>query len=343
LADRNTSPGAAFLVDDFITSITTQLDRVQDALRIKAVNRPLTYALRELHMELKVFVDLDNQGQVLLRAAGPNEAGASTLALDFTTITKPMIEENTVSLAATRSTPLDKLGLAPGEQMRLERMGVSNLAQLERLKGSTGVSTVARLADMPVDRVRRALQAGLPQLGGVGPGSRPPPAPQPPHPVMQPPHPVMQPPQPPSPPPRFTPPVKDGPRTFPPLPPRPLTPAPRAGVPLSPGVMPIGPRQLLQRRLEVAPDTPTLALAGSNLLHEDYPPEVRLNGEALEVQELDDDRLVVRLPENFAPGALEVRLGEQPAQVFALVHGPADEPEREAGIGDPWAPEGARR
>jgi hypothetical protein len=336
LADRNTSPGAAFLVDDFITSITTQLDRVQDALRIKAVNRPLTYALRELHMELKVFVDLDNQGQVLLRAAGPNEAGASTLALDFTTITKPMIEENTVSLAATRSTPLDKLGLAPEEQMRLERMGVSNLAQLERLKGSTGVSTVARLADMPVDRVRRALQAGLPQLGGVGPGSRPPPTPQPPHPVMQPP-------QPPSPPPRFTPPVKDGPRTFPPLPPRPPTPAPRAGVPLSPGVMPIGARQLLQRRLEVAPDTPTLSLAGSNLLHEDYPPDVRLNGEALEVQELDDDRLVVRLPENFAPGALEVRLGEQPPHVFALVHGPADALEREAAIDDPWAPEGAAR
>ena len=329
MADRNTSPGAAFLVDDFITSITTQLDRVQDALRIKAVNRPLTYALRELHLELKVFVDLDNQGQVLLRAAGPNESGASTLALDFTTITKPMIEENTVSLAATRSTPLDKLGLAPEEQMRLERMGVSNLAQLERLKGSTGVSTVARLAEMPVDRVRRALQAGLPQLGGVGPGSRPPPAPQPPRPAP--------------PPPRFTPPVKDGPRTFPPLPPRPLTPSTRPGVPHSPGVMPIGGRQLLQRRLEVPPDTPTLALEGSNLLHEDYPPDVRLNGEALEVQELDDDRLVVRLPDNFAPGALEVRLGEQPAQVFALVHSSADELEREAAAGDPWAPEGVPR
>ena len=70
---------------------------------------------------------------------------------------------------------------------------------------------------------------------------------------------------------------------------------------------------------------------------------MRLNGEALEVQELDDDRLVVRLPDNFAPGALEVRLGEQPAQVFALVHSSADEFEREAAVGDPWAPEGVPR
>src|SRR5262249_62078329 len=116
---------------------------------------------------------MDRQGQVLLRAAGPNEAGASTLAMDFTTITKPMIEENTVSLAATRSTPLDKLGLDPQEQMRLEKLGVTNLAQLERLKGSTGVNTVARLAELPVDRLRRALQSGLPRLEGAAPPSPP--------------------------------------------------------------------------------------------------------------------------------------------------------------------------
>jgi len=91
----------------------------------------------------------------------------------------------------------------------------------------------------------------------------------------------------------------------------------------------MGPRQLLQQRLVVRPDTPELAIEGSNLLHEDYPPEVRLNGEALEVRELDEDRLVVLLPDGFAPGALEVRLGEQEPHVFALVHGDDD----------PWAPQ----
>ncbi|MCR5882307.1 hypothetical protein LRS03_05305 [Rhizobacter sp. J219] len=96
----------AFPVEDFINAITTQLDRVQDALRLKAVNRPLTYALKDLQMELKVFVDLDPQGNVRFRPAGPNESGASTVNFGFTTITKPMIEENTVSMAATRSAPL---------------------------------------------------------------------------------------------------------------------------------------------------------------------------------------------------------------------------------------------
>lgn len=327
MADRTPSAGAGYLFDDFITSITTQLDRVQDALRVKAVNRPLTYALKELHLELKVFVDMDAQGQVLLRAAGPNEAGASTLAMDFTTITKPMIDENTISLAATRSTPLEKLGLDRGEQMRLERIGVTNLAQLERLKGSTGVSTVARLAELPVDRLRRALQSGLPRLGAT------PPAPAPSAPPTRPPPAVSTQPV-------FTPPIKTA-------PPPAQTPPPRRppGASPNPAAMPWpGLRQRLLKPMQHDADTAEvlavpaaareLALPGRNLMHEEYPPEVRLNGEALEVQELEDDRIVLRLPEGFEPGALEVRFGAQEPHRFDVVHAQGGAPL----TADPWAP-----
>jgi hypothetical protein len=318
LADRNASAVAAFLVEDFITSITTQLDRVQDALRVKAVNRPLTYALKELHLELKVFVDMDPQGHVMLRAAGPNEAGASTLAMDFTTITKPMIEENTISLAATRSTPLDNLGLKPEEQMRLERLGVTNLAQLDRLNGSTGVSTVARMAAMPVERLRQAMFAGRPQLGpATAPAPRPP--------VASPRPPVVSP----------RPPVFN-PR---PIPARPLPSTvlrPKLGQPFE------AHDAVAAGVLEVAPGTRRLTLSGRNLQHEAYPAAVRLNGEALEIDELDDDRLVVLLPHGFQPGALEVSLGDDPPHCFALVHPLHMAPEEAAGD-DPWAPAGSRR
>lgn len=351
MADRNAPAGAGFLVEEFITSITTQLDRVQDALRIKAVNRPLTYALKELHLELKVFVDMDAQGQVLLRAAGPNEAGASTLAMDFTTITKPMIEENTISLAATRSTPLDSLGLKPEEQQRLERLGVTNLAQLDRLKGSTGVSTVARLAEMPVDRLRRALQVGVPKIGGVvPPRSTPAPAPR-----AAPPAPAPRPPIASPTPPVRMPPVQATPRPLPQRPmPLPIDPRRRflkpmaeeaAAQSLDADAWPddsLPPMDAPAQVLEVHPATRTLTLGGSHLLHEDYPPEVRLNGEALAIEELDHDRLVVSLPQGFEPGALEVRLGDQPATCFALVHpvGPVQDEHAPYHPQDPHHPPG---
>src|ERR1041384_4252337 len=92
-----------FLVEDFVNAISAQLDRVQDALRLKAVNRPLTFALKDFSLDLQVFAEMDNENNVRFRSASPNETGASTLRLSFTTITRPMIEENTISLAATRS------------------------------------------------------------------------------------------------------------------------------------------------------------------------------------------------------------------------------------------------
>ena len=70
-----------FLVEEFINSILAQLDRVQDALRVKAVNRPLTYALKDFSLDLHVFAEMDQSGEVRFRPAATNEPGASTLRL----------------------------------------------------------------------------------------------------------------------------------------------------------------------------------------------------------------------------------------------------------------------
>jgi hypothetical protein len=162
---------ATFLVDEFLEALVAQLDKTQDALAFKAVNRPLTYAIRDFNLELKVFVDLDGEGNVRLRSSGPNEPGASTMTIAFTAITRPMIEENTISLAATRGPSLAEAGLTPVERKRLERLGVSNTAQLRKLGSNTGTSLVARLTEIPVDRLRTALQLGQPAVTDVRPVS----------------------------------------------------------------------------------------------------------------------------------------------------------------------------
>lgn len=162
-------PGdASFPVEDFLEAITSQLDRTQDALRLKAVNRPLTYAIRDFSLDLRVFVDVDDDGRVRFRNSGPNEAGASTVTIGFTTITRPMIEENTITLAEVQGPSLDDIGLQPDEQRRLEKLGVRNAAQLKRLNSSSGEGAVAKFADLPVNRLRAALQASRPTVDRVG-------------------------------------------------------------------------------------------------------------------------------------------------------------------------------
>jgi hypothetical protein len=163
----------SFLVEEFLDAIASQLDRTQDALAIKAVNRPLTYAIRDFNLQLQVFVEMDSDGNVRLRSSGPNETGASTISIGFTTITRPMIEENTVALATTRTPSLAEAGFAPDERRRLERLGVRNTSELRRLGSSEGVgaTAVSRLTQIPVARLRQALQLGRPTVTSVQPAN----------------------------------------------------------------------------------------------------------------------------------------------------------------------------
>ena len=322
----------AFPVEDFINAITTQLDRVQDALRLKAVNRPLTYALKDLQMELKVFVDLDQQGNVRFRPAGPNESGASTVNFGFTTITKPMIEENTVSMAATRSVPLTELGLSNDEQQRLERMGVRNLAQLNHLRASTGMQTISRLTDVSMERLRSAVDRGTPVVRGVTPAS-PPPPPKTVPPVAGKPPATTPPVRPP-----MRPPIKGlpiGPR--PPV----FTPPvvkPPAGKPPGWGLPPI---------LRVGPGQRQIAVMGANMAEGAQWPEVRLNAQPLVLAEAESDRLLVQLPDDHSGGTLEISLPDGQVMACELavddVDGDGVPDHTTSASFDDWAPLGERQ
>lgn len=158
------SSARAIPVDDFLAAIGEQLDRAQDALAIKArTGRPLTWALKEFKIALQVFVEMDPQGQVLWRSAGPNETGASTVHLDFTTITRPMIEENTYSaLDEVDARPIEQIGgndLSDEERVRLRRLGVRNVGQLKRLAPRERLDSVGGAVNIPVGKLEAMLRA----------------------------------------------------------------------------------------------------------------------------------------------------------------------------------------
>jgi hypothetical protein len=167
------SGDGSFRVEEFLEALTSQLDRTQDALRMKAVNRPLTYAIKDFSLNLQVFVELDEQGDVRLRSSGPNETGASSVSIGFTTITRSAIDENTIRLSETQGPSLDELGIPPEDQRRLEKIGVRNAAQLKRLSASSGEGAVARFANVPVNRLRAALQASRPRVDRMTPAPAP--------------------------------------------------------------------------------------------------------------------------------------------------------------------------
>jgi hypothetical protein len=148
-------------IEQFIQALTSQLDRAQSALALKArAGLPLTFAVKDLTLDLRAHVDVSGS-VVRIRPAGPGERDASTLHVSLTTITKPMIEENTSTFAvAAGESPLKE---AVGDQLnddelrRLEWAGVHTVSQFEDLQQHAGADALERVAQVPAMRLRAAL------------------------------------------------------------------------------------------------------------------------------------------------------------------------------------------
>lgn len=153
---------AAFPVEDFVQALIHQLDNVQDALALKVrTGRPLTWALKDLDLQLKVFVSLRPDGVVTLRSAEANEAGASTLNLALSTITRPMVEENTYNYVEDP----DARGIEEAEDLsddqkrRLKWAGVKTVGQLKAVTSHDGSKAVHATTGIPVGDLMAALVA----------------------------------------------------------------------------------------------------------------------------------------------------------------------------------------
>lgn len=306
--------GAGYPIEDFLEAITAQLDQTQDALRLKAVNRPMTFALKDFNVDLKVFVEMDQGGRVTFRPAGPNEEGASTVSIGFTTITRPMIEENTISMAMAQAPTLDELGLKGDEQRQLAKIGVRNAAQLKSLQRNAGEDTLARYTGVDLSRIRGALDLARPRVEDVVAG------PAPGQPFRDPP---------------FDPP-QDRP-VFHAEPTRPQQPdaapvqhAPdggflanrlRQGLARGPAetAPEMGPQR---RRLDLDPNARQISVAGRNLLDQGRPPSASLDGRPLSLLGATSLAASFALPPGRGGGHLRIELPDGSSEDFDLTETP---------------------
>jgi hypothetical protein len=150
---------AAVPIEDFVQALQAQLDRAQRAMHIKAknLNLPLTFAVKDIAIDLRTHVEVV-RNQVRVRPAGPNDHDSSVLHLSLTTVTRPMIEENAFAMDASEER-IDEVKDIPEEDRRkLEWAGLQTVRQLKEIHEQEGAASIGRMADLPVDRLRKALQ-----------------------------------------------------------------------------------------------------------------------------------------------------------------------------------------
>jgi hypothetical protein len=165
-------------LEHFIQAVQSQLDNAQTAMAMKArnLNLPLTFAIKDISLDLRAHVDF-TRSEIRIRPAAPSDKEASMFHLVFTAITRPMIEENAIAFAEDpREQSLDTLkdDLTDEERKRLEWSGVRTVSKLRELQDSGADRTVERITGLPADRLRKALaRSAAPMLVDVSPADAP--------------------------------------------------------------------------------------------------------------------------------------------------------------------------
>lgn len=170
----------AMPLENFIQAVQSQLDKAQTAMTLKArnLNMPLTFAIKDITLDLRAHVEF-SKSEIRIRPAGANDAEASVFHLVFAAITRPMIEENAVTLADDPDDRgIDEIegdSLSEDERRQLEWIGVRTVSQLRDLDSRGAGRTVQRVTGLPVTRLRAALaRASTPLVEHVTPVERAP-------------------------------------------------------------------------------------------------------------------------------------------------------------------------
>lgn len=171
------STEAALPLEHFIQAVQSQLDNAQTAMAVKAhyLKLPLTFAIKDITLDLRAHVEFA-RSEIRIRPAGAGDKEASMFHLVFTAITRPMIEENAIAFSETpEDRSLDELKdeLSDDERRRLEWAGVRTVSKLREMEEQGAARTVGRVTNLPVDRLRRALEkASAPLVEHVLPVER---------------------------------------------------------------------------------------------------------------------------------------------------------------------------
>lgn len=166
---------ATLRLEDFIQAVQSQLDNAQAAMAIKArnLNLALTFAIKDINLDLRAHVEFADS-EIRIRPAAAGEKEASIFHIVFTAITRPAIEENAITLGDDDpdDQSLDELGedLTTDERKRLEWAGVRTVKQFQNAQEKSSVATIGRVTNLPVERLRKALErASTPLVQRVEP------------------------------------------------------------------------------------------------------------------------------------------------------------------------------
>lgn len=124
----------AWNLESFLDSLIVELDRARETLAVKAINKPLTYAVKDVSLEMQLFPSFDGN-QVKFVTAEPGQTGASKISLQLGSITDQQIRKTTKEPISKDDISLEVIEeIDEDTKKSLRKIGVTSVNDLAEIE-----------------------------------------------------------------------------------------------------------------------------------------------------------------------------------------------------------------
>jgi hypothetical protein len=124
---------AAWQLEDFVDSLVIELDKTRETLAVKAINKPLSYTVRELALDLNIFPSYDGE-QVSFLTAQPGQEGASKVTIQLGTITDQQVRATTKVPGGKSQINLTEMEVDKKTRKQLRKFGVTSSDDIKEIE-----------------------------------------------------------------------------------------------------------------------------------------------------------------------------------------------------------------
>ncbi|RYY59740.1 MAG: hypothetical protein EOO05_12350 [Chitinophagaceae bacterium] len=135
-------------LEDFVDSLVVELDKTRETLSIKAINKPLTYTVKDMSLDLNIFPTYDGD-QIKFVTAQPGQTGASKVTLQLGSITDQQVRATSKTQGKPGDVSINEIEVDKTTQKELRKMGVTSIDDLQEIENKN--INIEKASDKKID------------------------------------------------------------------------------------------------------------------------------------------------------------------------------------------------
>jgi hypothetical protein len=155
----------AWQLEDFVDSLVVELDKTRETLAVKTVNKPLSYTVKDVALDLNIFPTYDGDN-VRFVTAQPGEQGSSKVTINLGSITDQQVRATSKTPTHKNDVLLDQINVDPQTKKQLKKYGINSADDLKQIEEKN--IDIQKVSDNTIDyssianKIQQARRAQVP-------------------------------------------------------------------------------------------------------------------------------------------------------------------------------------